>query len=248
MREFDVGAVTRLEAQVRAVLTKSSKNRDSVLNALDPTVRDVDMRSTSLGRMTAVAANYLLGLVVIREHLLHFNWWDEKFGSGLTNDQKMADVSGFYSALSFGTFQAAFSVLEATIRRILYTFDASACDESTGGYWTVRKHLFDNHLDLEQSQFSTLFQLLSVIRNCIHNHGVYRDIRNRKLTLEFDGNRYTFLHGVRINCLQPENLIGFVGAMGDVMFDIISDQNALSLPFVEDEYEKLGTHDTIEKI
>ena len=150
--------------------------------------------------------------------------------------------------MSFSTFLSAFSILEALIRQILYTFDPHACNESTDGYWKVRTYLFQHHLGLAHSDYTSLFQLISAIRNCVHNQGVYRDIKNQKLIVEHKDIRYTFLHMVPPNCVQPENSIALLSEMGGVMFDIVSDPHVVALDRVEDGYEKLGSHDTAEPI
>ena len=248
MTERGVDAVAVLEAEARQIAARISANRQSVLSTLDSSLHDEDLRSTSLQRLSAVLLNYVVGLVVLRRHLLHFDWWESNWSSGLTDDHKMAHATTVYSNLSFGTFLSAFSILEAMVRQILFAFDSDAEDESTAGYWNVRTYLFQNHLDLEHSHYASLFQLISTLRNCVHNQGVYRDIKRKKLIVEHNGIRYTFLHMVPPNCLQPETLIALLAEMGSVMFDILSDPNVVALESVEDGYEKLGSHETAEPI
>ena len=248
MTQRDADAVEEVEAEARRIAARISQDHQSVLSTLDPSRHEEDMRSTSLERLSAVVHTYVLGLVVIRKHLLHFDWWDKNWGSGLSNDQKMAKASTFYSSLSFSAFLSAFAILEALIRQVLYASDPDACNESTSRYRKVRTCLFERHLALKHSDYESLFDLISAMRNCIHNQGVYRDIKHRKLIIEHNGSRYTFLHMVPPNCLQPENLIARVSEMGGVMFDIVSDPKVGALDRLEDPYEKLGSHNTAEPI
>ncbi len=248
MTQRDADAIGRLETEARRIAEKILEDQQTVLSTLDSSLHEEDMRSTALQRLSTVVLTYVIGLAVIRNHLLHFDWWDTNWGSGLSNDQKMANATTFYSSLSFSTFLSAFSILEALIRQVLYASDPKACNESTNGYWKVRTYLFKNQLDLNHSDYASLFQLISAIRNCVHNQGVYRDIKNKKLIIEHNGIRYTFLHMVPPNCLQPENLVALLSEMGGVMFDIVSDPNIIALDRVEDRYEKLGSHNTAEPI
>lgn len=248
MTQRDVDAIEGLESEARRIAAKILEDHQFMLSTLDPSLHEEDMRSTSLKRLSTVVLTYVIGLVVIRNHLLDFDWWDKHWGAGGSNEQKNQNATAFYSSLSFGTFLSAFSILEGLIRQVLYASDPTACNESTDGYWKVRTYLFGNHLDLEHSVYASLFQLISVLRNCIHNQGVYRDVKHKKLIIEHNGIRYTFLHMVPPNCLQPENLIALISEMGGVMFDIVSDPSVVALDRVEDGYEKLGSHNTAEPI
>ena len=248
MTERNVNAIAKLETEARKIVLQIREHRLSVLSTLDPSLHEADMRSTALQRLSAVVLTYVLGLTVIQKHLLHFDWWDQNWGTGLTNDQKMTNASAFYNSISYSAFLSAFSILEALVRQTLLAFDSRACNESTVGYWKVRTYLFQHHIALDHSDYSSLFQLISELRNCIHNQGVYRHAVNKKLIIEHNQTRYTFLNLVPPNFLQPENLLVLLSEMGAVMFDILSDPNVVALDRIEDPSEKLGSHNTAEPI
>lgn len=244
MTERNMDAIANLEIEARKVAAGIKANQGTALSTLAQPSRESELRSTVLQRLSTVVLTYVVGLVVTQKHLLHFEWWERHFGTNITNDQKMTNAAAVFDSMSSITFLSAYSTLEALIRQILYSFDPNACNESTAGYWKVRTYLFEHHLVLEHQDYSSMFQLTSTLRNCIHNQGVYRHAIDKELIIEHNQIRYTFLNMIPPNCLQPENLLSLLSEMGEMIFDILSDPNVKNLSFMEDHSEKLGTHDT----
>ncbi|WP_334866556.1 hypothetical protein [Nostoc sp.] len=132
----------------------------------------------------------MLSWFFIKDSLLHYAWWDSIGYNNLNNEQKMENAARFYESTAFSTFHSLYMKSESTLRLINKAFAPTLLNESTDPIYRVRQHLYTHFLSIPYSQHSDFYQLTSIIRNCIHNNGVYRKPDAPNLSLTYRGSLY----------------------------------------------------------
>lgn len=210
-------------------------------------VNNEDLRINCFMKLAQIAQNFKLSMIFCRESLLVYDWWDRHGYSNLTNEQKMENASSYWDQIPFSTFQSMFSVVEATLRQIIFSIDSTAVNEATGNFSKIQEELY-KHLSIgetEHTSHKSYFDLLSAIRNTIHNNGVYRNKSKPENEIEHKGIKYQFKHQHPPNCITAKFLLDMLKQSSEVLKDIITDDTVSRLDEVEDLYKKLGSYETI---
>ncbi|MBD1843077.1 hypothetical protein H6F89_06590 [Cyanobacteria bacterium FACHB-63] len=238
MYKYDVNSAEQIITGAHKLVLECVAHATDITQIID-SCHENDLRPFVFKRFAVIIHNYMLSFFFIKDSLLHYAWWDSIGYSNLTNEQKMVNASSFFESTTFSTFHALYMVCESSLRLLNKAFDSTVLDESTGGIYKVRKHLYENFLSISYSQHSNFYQFTSLIRNCTHNGGVYRNPNLPNLSVNYRGNSYSFTHNQPPNFISVELMFELSRDSIQVMYEIILDPNVISLPFIEDLYNRL---------
>ncbi len=98
-------------------------------------------------------------------------------------------VDAFDKFITVSFIQLLFSSLESSLRIFLRAIDPLACNKGTAEFESIYVHLLKI---LNIAKYADLLKFLRLIRNTIHNNGVYFDRRGTNECVEYDGDIYKF--------------------------------------------------------
>lgn len=156
-----------------------------------------DARITIFSKITIVLDSTTLYFILHQFHLTDLTWWknisSKRIGDSIVinpSEEVIPQlVNTFNQFITVSFVQLLFSSLESSMRIFLRALDPFACNKGTAEFESIYVHLLKK-LNLEQ--YANLLKLLRLIRNTIHNNGVYFDRHGRDECLEYDGAIYKF--------------------------------------------------------
>lgn len=127
----------------------------------------------------------------------------------------------------------SFSAIESSLRIFMRTIDATVSNNSTGDFINIYPHLL-NTLSLKQHK--DVLDLFRLIRNTVHNNGVYMHKSKSSETAHYRGNTYAFTQGLPTDYGDPYAMmiLNIIPDVIDMLKDIINSPQLISEIFIED--------------
>lgn len=137
--------------------------------------------------------------------------------------------------LTFSFFHVLFSSLESSMRSIVATVPVP---KKNGKYCRVTDKFSDIYAGLIEyagmdEKYRNLFDLLLLVRNCIHNRSIYLSDKGSRC-VEYDGVQYEFVQGRPIEFATIDFLFNLLVDI-KAFFDILYESERISAqPFIRD--------------
>jgi hypothetical protein len=189
----------RNDAILQLVLIHNNfhKAREHIISNHQNIDTNKDARITIFSKIIIVLDSTALYFILHQFHLTNLAWWKnislKKIGdSKIINPSEEVIpqlVEAFDHFMTVSFVQLLFSSLESSLRIFLRALDPVACDKGTAEFKRIYVHLL-KILNIEK--YANLLKLLRLIRNIIHNNGVYFDRLGRDECVEYDGAIYKF--------------------------------------------------------
>jgi len=238
--------MARLVEIAWGALQDGKRRKEQVSELLAEHKRPLDLRVDAIQYQLVHLHNLCISFVLIKDSLLNFDWWDRYFPGIPGPDEKMQNASRFNEMVMYSCFIAAFSTLESYVRAILVALDREANVRRDEHFYKQRKYLYERLLTIEFAELGVYFRLMQMLRNCIHNHGVYHDPKFPDECFVYRGVEYAFKNDLPPNCLQPEFLIDRIVDAIHITQQTSSHPDVLKIEEVENKYDRLGTYETVD--
>lgn len=156
-----------------------------------------DARITVLTKLEHVIGSTALGFECLTEFLL----LPRHHRNGILHSPISDDVKGeFVKFFRLGFVQLVFSAIESAMRLLLRKINPVACNGATTEFKSVYDCLLRTELRLEEAQnWVEMLDLFRLIRNTLHNNGVYFHKSCNSVTVPYRGKTYEFKHGEKID-------------------------------------------------
>jgi hypothetical protein len=187
-----------------------------------------DARHSVLMKCYEAIQNTILGLYYIHTSLWHKEWWDKYCPIDPNSDNTINLKGSFENHLKISFITILFSSIESTLRIISRKLYPNLNNNATAEFFTVYTALL-KRLDLTK-HLPTL-DFFRIIRNTIHNNGVYYHKNELDLSIPYRGKTFIFKIGKPHQHAIWENILYL---MDDLLL-LITD--LLSNPSINDELE-----------
>jgi hypothetical protein len=193
-----------------------------------------DARLTTIANFGGVIDSTNLAFYFISKNLLppDNSWWDgyrPPFPS-FNDYHRSVMVNGFNNGFVKVAFiQSLFSTLDSKFRIFLRELDPAACSGGTDAFRSIYTAL-RSRLTSVPADADDLIKLLRLVRNTIHNNGVYFDKRGRDEQVTYKGETYDFKHGKPVNFVHWEWLLERLEDVQELLFRVVNDPNILGVP------------------
>ncbi len=188
-----------------------------------------DARITAYSKTINVFNSLQLALTFISKHLLHKQWWDAVASKIIPDDDKQIYVNEFTNLTKVGFVQGIFSAVESSLRLFLRALDSTACNGGISEFKSIYECLFKSKLASNPREGIALLDLLRLVRNTIHNNGVYFHPSGNDASVIWKGNTYDFNQGKPVNFVTWEFLIKVSDALRQLLRAIVEDSNLQSI-------------------
>ncbi|RZL19855.1 MAG: hypothetical protein EOO89_02050 [Pedobacter sp.] len=167
--------------------------------------KDKDVRINILNQINALLLSQQMNLQFNLERVSNHRFQKQFLNIDTFKEANMIFVT--YSTFNKnGLIYNLSAVMERYLRIILTEFDPLT--DISGGIYGIKKKFF-SHLDLLRgSQPWNALALLSMIRNTIHNNGIY--VHKDDATVVYRGESYNFVNGLPHDFATYENIVNII--------------------------------------
>jgi hypothetical protein len=194
-----------------------------------------DARITAVGKFFNVVAGAELGIVITGD-LLKDNWWHEHAQDGTSPAQKQKVAFEFQGWIKVGFVTFINAAIESSFRNLLRALDPAVANGATAEWKSIYTALL-KRVSVPSHEPEDLLDLLRMIRNTIHNNGVYLSPKGTDLTVTYQGSRFQFTHGHAVQFASWQLLLQLAVDAFDLLLSVVESPEIVALPSpVHSEY------------
>lgn len=225
MEQWGPDQVMNLIKQLEPIRDQAVQDKDSVTamySSFDPRK---DARVTAFSKMINVFNSVQLALTFVSKHLLDLNWWKVIAREAISVSDARTYVKEFMSFFKIGFVQFLFSTTESSLRLFLRALDPSACRGGMASFKSVYDCLFRSKLSACPHEGVQLLDLFRLVRNTIHNNGVYFHPNGQDATVSWRGTLYEFKQSVPVDFVTWQFFLEVSNAVRPLMYTVVTDTN-----------------------
>lgn len=225
MPQIGPDEVHKLVEQLQSVRDRAADGKDAVVALYSGLNPERDARITAFSKFINVLNSLQLALTFISKHLLHNDWWNWISGENISNVDKQIYTTEFANFAKVGYVQGIFLAVESSLRLFLRALDPAACNGGMAEFKSIYECLFNSKLAVNPAGGIALLDLMRLVRNTIHNNGVYFSPRGVDAQLTWNGRTYEFKQGKPVDFLTWETLFQLSDALHSLLRQIVEDVN-----------------------
>lgn len=164
-----------------------------------------------------------LALTFIAKHLLHDEWWAAITHKQIPDADKKVYVVEFVNFTTIAFVQGLFLVVESSLRIFLRALDSSACNGGTAEFKSIYDCLFKSKLSSAPHEGIELLDLFRLVRNTVHNNGIYFHKTGKDTSVNWGGETFVFKHGAPIDFATLEFVIRISKAVRKLLREVVED-------------------------
>lgn len=221
----DVHDIHKLTKQIETVRDAFDRDRaeiTAIYSAMDP---KHDARITAYTKTKNILNSVQLALVFISKHMLHNQWWKITFPKPVSDTDKQIYIKEFANLAKIAFVQGIFMALESSLRLFLRALDSTACNGGMAEFKSIYECLFRSKLSAIPADGVPLLDLLRLVRNTIHNNGVYFHPSGNDASVTWDGEQFEFKQGTPVDFVTWWFLVRVSHALRQLLRTVVEDAN-----------------------
>jgi hypothetical protein len=185
-----------------------------------------DARLLSLGKFINVCERTQFGLYILGK-MLDNDWYQSNMANETQQDPdyKMILTVEFEKSLKYGFGMSLFTLIESSFRIFLRAVDPTACKGATTTFDSIYKSLLGfkqlNFPSADKQNVETLLDFIRLVRNLIHNDGVYFDEDGKDKSVTYRGVQYQFYHGKPVDFVYWNLLLTLADDIRGLLVQVI---------------------------
>jgi len=219
----------RLIELLQPVRNRAVDDKTAVVAFLSFANSEHDARVTAFSKFINVLNSVQLAFTFVSKHLLHKQWWDAVACAPVPDSDKQKYATEFANFTKVGFVHAMFSSVESSLRLFLRALDPAACNGGMAEFKSIYDCMFRSKLAAAPTDATQLLDLLRLVRNTIHNNGVYVNPRGSNVTLIWKGETFEFKQGAPVDFVTWEFLIRVSDSLRTLLREIVEDVNLRSI-------------------
>lgn len=200
-----------------------------------------DVRLLSLGKLINLYDRTQFGL-----HILGMMLDDDWYQANMENETQQDPgyrkilILEFERSLKHGFGFSLFTLIESSFRIFLRSVDPVVCKGATTSFDSIYKSLLGSkQLDLPTADKQNALELLDfvrLIRNTIHNDGVYFDQSGNNKTADYRGKEHQFNNAKPVDFVTWDLLLPLSGDIQQLLVQVITHPRVFTLKQVDDPF------------
>ena len=229
MQSFRIPSYRHMTAEGSAIIKKlesvaqESFNTQQLLRTTHPTWADTDARISVFSKLYNGLTTVLLSVVFTENCLRTDIWWKERFPT-LTPHDIENNKHNFVLSTKHSLGMLLFILVENKFRIFLRAIDPIACSGSTEALESIYACLLRSKLSNSPPEAFELLELIRLVRNTIHNDGIYLHKKGLDDVVTYKGVDYAFYHGKPINFVTWEFLLMIAADIQNLFAVVVSDK------------------------
>jgi len=200
-----------------------------------------DARLLSLNKFINICERIQFGLHILGK-MLNDPWYKRNMENATQLDpeyRKFLTV-GFATSLRYGFGMSLFTLTESSFRIFLRAVDPAACKGATTAFDSIHKSLLGskqlNFPAADRQAAEELLDFVRLVRNLIHNDGVYFDEDGNDKTVTYRGVQYRFYNGKPVNFIYWDLLLNLADDIRKLLVQVISNPKIAKQSQVADPF------------
>ena len=177
-----------------------------------------DARVSIFSKCINVCNSTYLGMTYIQFHLIQERYWKTISVRHLPREDIQIYIKEFDMFIKMGLLQFIYSSIESGFRLFVKTIDPKACAGGTSEFKNIYS-FFLTRLGL--SKFEHLLDLLRLIRNTVHNNGVYFHRSNIDETVTYQRKKYFFRIGKPVDFVNWRFLLSLMPDVRNLLIAVV---------------------------
>lgn len=227
--------VHRLIEQLQPIRDRAVDDKSAATSLYWFATPQHDARITAFSKLINVLNSLQLAFTFLSKHLLHKQWWDAMARTPLPDCDKQLYANEFANFTKVGFVHAMFSSIESSLRLFLRALDPAVCNGGMAEFKSIYDCLFNSKLATAPADGIELLDLLRLVRNTIHNNGVYFNPRGADVTLSWQGQTFEFRQGAAVDFVTWEFLIQVSDSLRMLLRQVVEDTNLRNVTVVIDD-------------
>lgn len=217
--------IHRLIEQLQPVRNQFADDKAAVIAIYSSVTPKHDARITAYSKAINVLNSVQLAFTFISKHLLHGQWWEAVARNPIPNPDKQIYANEFANFTKIAFVQGLFLAIESSLRLFLRAIDPAACNGGMAEFKSIYECLFKSKLNAVPPNGIALLDLLRLVRNTIHNNGVYFHPNGTDASITWDGETFEFKQGRPVDFVTWEFMIRVSEALRQLLREVVEDAN-----------------------
>ncbi len=207
---------------VRDAFAEDKAEVMAIYSSIDP---KHDARITAYSKATNVLNSVQLVFAFTSKHLLHKQWWKAISRKPVSDTDKQIYIKEFGNLTRIAFVQGIFMAIESSLRLFLRALDPAACNGGMAEFKSIYECLFKSKLSAIPADGVPLLDLLRLVRNTIHNNGVYFHPSGNDASVTWNGETFEFKQSAPVDFITWEFLIRASDALRQLLREVVEDTN-----------------------
>ncbi|PKO06562.1 MAG: hypothetical protein CVU41_05525 [Chloroflexi bacterium HGW-Chloroflexi-3] len=191
-------------------------------------IKEKDIRYSIFSRFNKFLFATKLSIIFIETDLKNPYWWQNHF-SQLQLGEKTSSLQIYEQWVKHHLGMSLFIQTEYFFRTMLRFLDPNVCNNSTSEFINIYECLLSK-INLNFPEPNNLLNLLRLIRNTIHNDGLYRNKNFNNESVIYKDKEYNFFQDTLIDFVTWDFLLLLTNDIIELIFEIIINEKIISLP------------------
>lgn len=192
-----------------------------------------DARITIFSKCINVCNSTQLAFTFMQFHLTDIEWWQKISKNPISHADIQIYINEYDMFTKIGFLQFSFSSIESALRIFVKSLDPTACNNGTSEFKNIYSYLL-KRLNLQSQE--NMLDLLRLIRNTIHNNGVYFHKNGNNESISYKGKSYDFNIGNRISFVTWDFIFEIMKDIEDLIVEIINSNELRVISMINDPY------------
>jgi len=200
-----------------------------------------DARLLSLGKFINICDRTQFGLHILgkmSDPVWYIRNMENK--TQLDPEYKKILTGEFATSLRYGFGMSLFTITESSFRIFLRAVDPAACKGATTAFDSIYKSLLGSKKlkfpAADRQAAEELLDFVRLVRNLIHNDGVYFDEDGNDKTVTYRGVQYRFYNGKPVNFIYWDLLLNLADDIRKLLVQVISNPKIVKQGQVADPF------------
>jgi hypothetical protein len=207
--------------KVKNLLDRVYKDKDDLCTIYPSVSPKRDARITAFHKVGSALCTFQLSLVFLTRHLFVKEWWQEISKGNMPDSSKITYIERYIEFAKIGYIQIFFSAIDSSFRLLLRNLDPTACRSGMAEFKSVCDCLLTSKLNFSIADSQERLNLFRLLRNVIHNNGVFFNPKGEDVIIKLDGVTYEFKQGLPVNFVTIDFILEQSDAIRNILFNVM---------------------------
>jgi hypothetical protein len=220
---------------IKKIRDSISDNKDKIIAQFSDWDTANDARITVFSKLINVCNSTQLSFTFMHFHLTKQDWWKQIAKSEIPINDVNIYANEYNMFTKIGFIQFSFSSIESAFRLYVKSLDSSACNNGTAEFksiysWLLKRTNLQTH--------ENLLDLLRLVRNTIHNNGVYFHKSGLNESVTYKGKDYNFNIGSSVDFMTWDFIFELITDVEDLVVKVVKSNVINTIDQIEEPFAK----------
>ncbi len=220
---------------IQKIRDSFSDNKDEIISEFPNWNNIKDARITVFSKLINVCNSTQLSFTFMHFHLTKLDWWKQIAKSEIPKNDAQIYANEFDMFTKIGFVQFSFSSIESAFRLYVKSIDSSACNNGTAEFKSIYSWLL-KQTNLQSHE--NVLDLLRLVRNTIHNNGVYFHKSGQSETVTYRGKDYNFTIGKPVDFMTWDFIFKLISDIENLVIEVVKSTILNKIDLIEDPFAK----------